>query len=142
IHTTPSAGYGWNVVQSSWTGEEFDLANNTDPKVLLKGWLTEDATRKMLALVGQNLDELVKMAQTRNFKPIDLGLKISLNMRVKFRELVSQNVIGILRGGDEKLKDEYIVITSHHDHLGIGKPINGDSIMAPRAPFFAAISYL
>jgi len=82
----------------------------------------------MLALVGQNLDELVKMAQTRNFKPIDLGLKISLNMRVKFRELVSQNVIGILRGGDEKLKDEYIVITSHHDHLGIGKPINGDSI--------------
>ena len=84
IHTTPSAGYGWNVVQSSWTGEEFDLANNTDPKVLLKGWLTEDATRKMLALVGQNLDELVKMAQTRNFKPIDLGLKISLNMRVKF----------------------------------------------------------
>ncbi|CUT00166.1 M28 family metallopeptidase [Candidatus Kryptobacter tengchongensis] len=128
IHTTPSAGYGWNVVQSSWSGEEFELANDTEPKVLLKGWLTEDATRRMLALVGKNLDELVKIAQTRQFKPVDLGLKLSLNMRVKFREITSQNVIGILRGGDEKLKDEFVVITSHHDHLGIGKPVNGDSI--------------
>lgn len=128
IHTTPSAGYGWNVVQSSWSGEEFELANDTEPKVQLKGWLTEDATRRMLSLAGKNLDELVKMAQTRNFKPVELGLKLSLNMKVKFREIASQNVVGILRGGDEKLKDEYIVLTSHHDHLGIGKPVNEDSI--------------
>lgn len=128
IHTTPSAGYGWNVVQSSWSGEEFELANDVEPKVQLKGWLTEEATRKMLGLAGKNLDELVKMAQTRNFKPVDLGLKLSLNMKVKFREIISQNVIGVLRGGDEKLKDEYVVLTSHHDHLGIGKPVNGDSI--------------
>ncbi len=128
IHTTPSAGYGWNVVQSSWSGEEFELANDTEPKIQLKSWLTEDATRKLLALAGKALDELVKSAQTRDFKPVDLGLKLSLNMKVKFRELTSQNVIGVLRGGDEKLKDEYIVLTSHHDHLGIGKPINGDSI--------------
>lgn len=128
IHTTPSAGYGWNVVQSSWSGEEFELANDAEPKVQLKSWLTEDATRKLLALAGKNLDELVKSAQTRNFKPVDLGLKLSLNMKVKIREFSSQNVIGVLRGGDEKLKDEYIVLTSHYDHLGIGKPVNGDSI--------------
>ncbi len=128
IHTTPSAGYGWNVVQTSWSGEEFELSNDTEPKILLKGWMTEDATRKMLALVGRNLDDLVKSAQTRDFKPVDLKLKLSLNMRVKFRELVSQNVIGILPGGDEKLKNEFVVITSHHDHLGIGKPVKGDSI--------------
>jgi len=128
IHTTPSAGYGWNVVQSSWSGEEFELANDVEPKVQLKGWLTEEATKKLLALAGKNLDELVKSAQTRNFKPIELGLKLSLDMKVKVRNLVSQNVVGILRGGDEKLKDEYIVLTSHHDHLGIGKPVNGDSI--------------
>ncbi len=128
IHTTPSAGYGWNVVQSSWSGEEFELANDTEPKIQLKSWLTEDATRKLLALAGKDLDELVKLAQTRDFKPVDLDLKLSLNMKVKFREITSQNVIGVLRGGDEKIKDEYIVLTSHHDHLGIGKPVNGDSI--------------
>ncbi|MEN3038032.1 MAG: M28 family metallopeptidase [Candidatus Kryptonium sp.] len=128
IHTTPSAGYGWNVVQTSWSGEEFELADDAEAKILLKGWLTEDATKKLLALAGQDLDNLVKLAQTRQFKPVDLGLKLSLNMKVKFREIVSQNVVGVLRGGDEKLKDEYIVITSHHDHLGIGKPVNGDSI--------------
>jgi Zn-dependent M28 family amino/carboxypeptidase len=128
IHTTPSAGYGWNVVQSSWSGEEFELANDIEPKIQLKGWLTEDATRKLIALAGKNLDELVKSAQTRNFKPVDLGLKLSLNMKVKIREFATQNVIGVLRGGDEKLKDEYIVLTSHYDHLGIGKPVSGDSI--------------
>ncbi len=128
IHTTPSAGYGWNVVQSSWSGEEFELANDTEPKVKLKGWLTEEASKKLVSLAGKNLDELVKSAQSRSFKPVDLGLKLSLNMRVESRELVSQNVVGVLRGGDEKLKNEYIALTSHHDHLGIGKPVNGDSI--------------
>lgn len=45
-----------------------------------------------------------------------------------FRDLDSPNVIGILRGSDPKLRNEYVVYSAHLDHLGIGKPINGDSI--------------
>jgi hypothetical protein len=44
----------------------------------------------------------------------------------KFKEIESANVVGLLEGGE--LKDEYIVHTAHLDHIGIGKPINGDSI--------------
>jgi|SRR5215471_6976338 len=40
----------------------------------------------------------------------------------------SPNVVGVLRGSDPKLKDEYVVLTAHLDHLGIGVPVNGDSI--------------
>jgi hypothetical protein len=40
----------------------------------------------------------------------------------------SENVVGILPGTDPKLKDEYVVITAHLDHLGVGTPVNGDSI--------------
>jgi hypothetical protein len=40
----------------------------------------------------------------------------------------TRNVIGRLEGGDEKLKDQVILLTAHMDHLGIGKPLNGDSI--------------
>ncbi|MGD0484121.1 MAG: M20/M25/M40 family metallo-hydrolase [Gemmatimonadales bacterium] len=38
------------------------------------------------------------------------------------------NVVGILPGGDPQLRDEVVVITAHYDHLGIGRPVNGDSI--------------
>ena len=40
----------------------------------------------------------------------------------------SPNVVGVLRGSDPRLKDEYVVLTAHLDHLGIGVPVNGDSI--------------
>lgn len=53
---------------------------------------------------------------------------IHLNGKVisKFKEFESANVIGLLEG--KELKDEYIVHTAHLDHLGIGKPVDGDSI--------------
>src|SRR5262249_26556593 len=47
IHTTPSAGYGWQVVQSSWTGEQFELPAGDEPRSSVKGWITEAAARKL-----------------------------------------------------------------------------------------------
>jgi hypothetical protein len=44
------------------------------------------------------------------------------------RPVISENVAGILRGTDPKLRDEYLVLTAHLDHLGVGRPVNGDSI--------------
>ncbi len=38
------------------------------------------------------------------------------------------NVVGILRGSDPALRDEYVVVGAHFDHIGIGRPVNGDSI--------------
>jgi Zn-dependent M28 family amino/carboxypeptidase len=40
----------------------------------------------------------------------------------------SENVVGILPGTDPKLKDEYVVVTAHLDHLGTGNPVDGDSV--------------
>ena len=40
----------------------------------------------------------------------------------------TRNVIGILKGSDAKLKDQVVLLTAHLDHLGVGKPVNGDSI--------------
>ena len=42
IHTTPSAGYPFQVVQSSWTGEQVELPASDEPRIQVKGWLTED----------------------------------------------------------------------------------------------------
>ena len=54
--------------------------------------------------------------------------RIKATVAVKRAEVTSQNVVAVLPGSDPKLKDEYVVFSAHLDHLGIGKPINGDSI--------------
>src|SRR5439155_23016751 len=42
IHTTPSAGYPWQVVQTSWAGENFELPAAGEPRLLVKMWATEE----------------------------------------------------------------------------------------------------
>ncbi len=70
VHTTPSAGYPWQVVQSSWSGEQFELPAEGEPRVQLKGWATEaSAARKLAKAGGQDLDKLIAAAKSRNFKP-------------------------------------------------------------------------
>ncbi|MBM4169965.1 MAG: M28 family peptidase [Ignavibacteria bacterium] len=129
LHTTESAGYPFSVVQSTWSAERYDLAaDNGAPKLKLKSWTTEDATRKYVSLAGFDLDKLVQQAQEKGFRPVPLGVKISTTLKFRIRHLETQNVIGVLRGSDPALNQEHIVFTSHWDHFGIGKPVNGDSI--------------
>jgi len=57
-----------------------------------------------------------------------LRLRARIRVLSKHRTLTSPNVIGILRGSDSKLRDEYVVYSAHLDHLGITEPVNGDAI--------------
>ena len=129
IHTTPSAGYPWQVVQSSWTGPQVELPAEDEPRTQVKGWVTEDAARQLVKLAGKDLDALVKSARSRDFKPVPLGLTTSLTMTNKVEKVKTANVAGLLRGSDPKLRDEVVVYSAHHDHLGIGEPNKeGDKI--------------
>lgn len=129
IHTTPSAGYPWQVVQTSWGGEQFSLPEGNEPHLQFKAWTTEAATRKLFKAAGQDLDKLVKSAQSRSFKPVPLGIRTSLTFESAITRVKTANVAGLLPGSDPKLKDEAVVYTAHHDHLGIGTPdATGDKI--------------
>ena len=129
VHTTPSAGYGWNVVQSSWGGEQFELPPAGEPRIQVKGWATEEATRRLLQAAGKDLGQLVEQARKREFKPVPLGITTSLVLPTKISKVKTANVLGLLPGSDPKLKDEVVVYSAHHDHLGIGDPDDsGDKI--------------
>jgi Zn-dependent M28 family amino/carboxypeptidase len=129
VHTTPSAGYGWQVIQTSWTGEQFELPAEKEPRIQVAAWTTEDAARQLAKLGGQDLDALVKQARSRDFKPVPLGVTTSLVLENKISRNTTANVGGVLRGSDPKLRDEVVVYTAHHDHLGIGTPDKqGDKI--------------
>jgi len=131
IHTTPSAGYPWQVVQTSWGTEQFELPAENEPRLQFKAWATEAASRRLVAAAGMDLDKLIASAQSRNFKPVSLGLRTSISLQTKVARVRSGNVAGILRGSDPKLASEVILYTAHHDHLGVapespadaGKPV-------------------
>jgi Zn-dependent M28 family amino/carboxypeptidase len=129
LHTTPSAGYGWNVVARSWSGTLWDMPAGDEPRLQFKSWLTEAAARRLCALGGRDLDSLVAAAHRRDFAPVPLGVRTSFACDVKVERGETANVIGVLPGSDPELRWQAVLLTAHHDHLGIGAPDStGDRI--------------
>ncbi len=129
IHTTPSAGYPFQVLQTSGTGPQFQLPFGDEPHGQITAWMVEDAARKLVSMAGFDLDELRESADNRDFEPVPLGVTTSIDMDVEIVKTKSANVLGLIPGSDPELKDEVVIYTAHHDHLGIGKPNEeGDAI--------------
>jgi Zn-dependent M28 family amino/carboxypeptidase len=129
IHTDHSASYPWHVVQSSWTGTQFELpAKAGEPRVTLKMWATEEASRRLAALGGKNLDELRRAAEKRDFRPVPLGVKLTAAVKATLTRTRTANVLGKLPGSDKRLADELVVVSAHHDHLGMHEGGKGDVI--------------
>src|SRR5439155_7534706 len=119
IHTTHSAGYPWQVVQTSWSGEQFALPHESEPELPVKAWVTEDGARKIARLGGQDLDALRAAAEKRDFRPVSLGVAADITLKNQVKKSQTANVIGRLPGRDPTLAKEAVVYTAHHDHLGI-----------------------
>ncbi|TFW16119.1 M28 family peptidase [Duganella callida] len=125
IHTTPSASYGWSVPATSFAHERFHLAGSGNP---IEGWLQEDTAQKLFAAGGFDLDKLRADAERRDFRPVDLKLKVHAEIKSAIRQIEDYNVVGIVPGSDPKLKEEAVVYSAHWDHLGIDDSAKGDHI--------------
>jgi Zn-dependent M28 family amino/carboxypeptidase len=129
IHETEPAGYPFSVVQGKVT-EQFDLvaADKNIGRVAIEGWIGLDQAKKLFAMSGNDYDTLKKQAVSREFKPVPLGIRASLALHNKLRNIDSRNVVGKLEGSDPNLRNEYVIFTSHWDHFGIGPEVKGDKI--------------
>ncbi|MGP8032651.1 MAG: M28 family peptidase [Steroidobacteraceae bacterium] len=129
IHTTPSAGYPWQVVQSSWGGEQFELPDAGEARLRLKAWATEEAVRRLVKSGGFELDKLLAQARSRAFRPVPLGVRTSIAITTRLSKVQTANVGGVLKGSDPALAGEVLIYSAHHDHFGIGEPDkSGDRI--------------
>jgi len=132
VHTTPTAGYGWSVVENSWGRERFTLPRTDDPagRPLFNSWLTEDVSEALFNHAGLNLHEMLDAAADREFRPVVLeGVTMDVNLTAHYSDMSSRNVIGKIEGNDPDLRDEYVIFSAHYDHLGIApEPVDGDSI--------------
>ncbi|HUF46593.1 MAG TPA: M28 family peptidase [Vicinamibacterales bacterium] len=129
VHDTPTAGYGWNVVQG-FSGQRFDLVtpDQNMGRAAIQGWLSAEATTRLFQAAGLDFADLKARAATRDFTPVPLGATAAMSFTQTMRMLDSQNVVARLPGSDPVLRDEYVVYTAHWDHFGIGPEVNGDTI--------------
>ncbi len=130
VHETARAGYPWEVVRNSWSGEQFDLASadKNMNRVAVEGWITHEEAERLFHAAGFDFETLNQKAMSADFQPVPLGMKASIEIHNKLQPIESHNVIAKLTASDEKLKNQYVVYTAHWDHFGIGPEVNGDKI--------------
>lgn len=131
IHSTETAGYGWNVVSNSWSRERFNVksASGDQNATKLNAWITYDKAQALFGLAGLDLDAQMKAADSPGFKPVSLGrVRMNTSLQATYRDINALNVLATIEGNDPELKDEFLVLTAHYDHLGITSPVEGDSI--------------
>lgn len=127
IHDTAPASYPWSVVRNGWSGPSMYLEaeDGNMSRAAMEGWVTLQAAKSIFELAGQP-ENIMEDAGQRGFQPVSLGLNVSLTIENAFKKSVSNNVLALYPGTDQK--EEYIIYTAHWDHLGIGEPVDGDSI--------------
>lgn len=130
IHTTYEAGYPWQVVVSSNVAEHRLLPRpaNAPAPIGVRGWIQHDVAAKLLKQAGLDLDQLVKQADARTFRPVATGIDMDMSFTNTVAHMQSHNIVGVVPGSDAKLRNQYVVYSAHWDHLGIGPKVNGDSI--------------
>src|SRR5579864_741645 len=84
---------------------------------------------KLFAASGHTFAEIAALGKDRKPLPhFPLGVSLKARAVVKTTSVESANIVGKLPGNDPALKSEYVVISAHVDHIGIGEPVNGDRI--------------
>ncbi|MDH5803820.1 MAG: M28 family metallopeptidase, partial [Gemmatimonadota bacterium] len=128
IHETDAAGYGWGVVEGSWTGPQFDLvaSDGNMSRVAVEAWVRGEVAQELFAAAGVDLEAEKARAATPDFQPIEIPLRASVNLSSSVEQSSSNNVLAVLPGTDRA--DEYIVYMAHWDHFGTDPNAEGDQI--------------
>jgi Zn-dependent M28 family amino/carboxypeptidase len=116
VHDTGPAGYPWEVVRNSWTGPADELPPGSAYRPQIQGWLSHEAATQLLAAAGQELATLSAAAARRGFRAVDLRLAASLTLHNQVRDIVSHNVVALLRGA--RHPEQTVVYSAHWDHFG------------------------
>jgi Zn-dependent M28 family amino/carboxypeptidase len=128
IHRTDLASYPWQVVRNTWGAEKSYLRRDASPKLQAASWIQLDVAKKLVSMAGLDLDSFFQQAQSRDFKPIELPVRLQAHVVSELRPFVSRNVLAKLDGADPKLRDEAVMYTAHYDHLGFNPRMTGHNV--------------
>ncbi|MBN2772597.1 MAG: M28 family peptidase, partial [Prolixibacteraceae bacterium] len=142
VHETGPAGYPWEVVRNNGETTNLYLAPEDGYKnrCSFEGWITRGSAEKLFAACGYSFEEMKEKALVKDFKPFELPVTASAWIKSTFKEGSSKNVCGLIKGSTRP--EEVIIYTAHWDHLGVGTPVNDDSIYNGATDNASAVSWM
>lgn len=120
-------------VAMSWTPEmrwldEGGVPQNSFPALKLRFRFNHDAAAELFETAPTNFAAALAASDEGTPQGFPLPGMLTMSATTGLRKTESANVVGILPGSDPQLKNEFVVITAHLDHLGRGAAVNGDSV--------------
>ena len=128
IHRKDLASYGWEVVRNSWGSERSYLKRDATAKLQAASWIQLDVAKRIVGMVGLDLEKMFQRAQLKDFKPLQLPIRLKAHVASQLKPFVSRSVLAMLQGTDAALGKEAVLYTAHYDHLGIDPSLPGDKI--------------
>ena len=127
IHDAAAMGYGWNAVQATWSGAQFELqaADGYAGRAAIEGWLQNDAARALFNAAGIEFARTAVAAAHPGFKAVPLNLRVDATIHNAIRAFNSQNVLAIWPG---RKSHEYVLYTAHWDSLGVDAARAGHNV--------------
>ena len=108
--------------------DEKGTPNAAEPNLRGYAWISSATAAPMFDGAFKSWSEVQETARDSRPQAFPLPVSVAIHTVTRYSELESPNVAAMLPGSDPQLKDEYVVFSAHLDHLGIGVPVNGDSI--------------
>ena len=122
----------WSRVAASGWDPKMELRDpgpDVPPPLPLVLWFNTDRAELLFAHSGRSFQEVLAALHAGGPLPrFPLRVKIRARVGMSRTRVTSDNVVGVLPGSDPKLRHEYVVVSAHLDHVGIGEPIGGDRI--------------
>jgi hypothetical protein len=72
--------------------------------------------------------EVLEMERSHAVRSFHLPVQLAFVGDFETRSFLAPNVVGVIRGSDRRLRDTFVVVSAHYDHLGIGPSVNGDTV--------------
>jgi Zn-dependent M28 family amino/carboxypeptidase len=106
------------------TGEPADY----NPELLGGAYISTETAHELFAGTPITFEEARAATEASTPASTPLGFEVTLARKSTHEVITSPNVVGLVRGTDPELADEYVVFTAHLDHNGVGAPVDGDAI--------------
>jgi len=128
VHETAPAGYPFSVLQNGYDGEQLTIENPNITPLPFQGWIPLATAERLFKMSGMDYHEQKAAAVIPGFKAVSLQAQFTSKMLNSARRFDSNNIVAKYEGTDPELKNEYIIYTSHWDHLGKNPELEGDQI--------------
>jgi len=122
VHTLESASYPFSVIGSTGSRRIWQRTYQLD----LLAWADADVTARIVSGMDTTVAGLFEMANRRDFRPVDTGYRVTAHVETAIERVEDANVVGVVRGHDSALADEYLAWTAHYDHIGVKPDLEGD----------------